>query len=131
MVWLRIVMGPSKNVSSWLAHIRARFYRPVTPAIHKGWAPMIEKMNDAIKEERRTSDTPYCWVDSIKCNENAMPGSTLTTWWSTHWSESSPRAERRRSRGGNTKERKMETTMKLRQKTYFAKKTRAVAGSTL
>lgn len=42
---------------------------------------MTEKIKDAMKEERRTSDTPYCCVDSIKCKENAMPGSTLTTWF--------------------------------------------------
>jgi hypothetical protein len=40
---------------------------------------MTEKIKDAMKEERRTSVTPYCCVDSIKCKENAMPGSTLTT----------------------------------------------------
>ena len=55
---------------------------------------MMEKIKDAMNEERRTSDTPYCCVDSIKCKENAMPGSTLTTWWLTRWSESGPRVDR-------------------------------------
>jgi hypothetical protein len=54
----------------------------------------MEKIKDAIKEERRTSDTPYCCVDSIKCKENAMPGSTLTTRWSAHRSERDPMADR-------------------------------------
>lgn len=78
MVWFKIVMGPS-NICGSLAGVKSEIYKPVTPAIHKGWAPMTEKMKDAMKEERRTSDTPYCCVDSIKCKENAMPGSTLTT----------------------------------------------------
>lgn len=55
-------------------------HRPVTPAIHKGCAPITEKMKDAMKDESRTSDTPYCPVDCIKCKENAIPGSTLTAW---------------------------------------------------
>lgn len=55
-----------------------RYHRPVTPEMHKGWAPITEKINDAMKEESRTSETPYCPVDSIKWRENAIPGSTLT-----------------------------------------------------
>jgi hypothetical protein len=39
---------------------------------------MTEKMKDAMKDDSRTSDTPYCPVDCIKCKENAIPGSTLT-----------------------------------------------------
>jgi hypothetical protein len=87
---------------------------------------MMEKIKDAIKEERRTSDTPYCCVDSIKCNENAIPGSTLTTWWSTYRSKSGPRAYR----GGHQRGKKGNDDDDDR-KTYLAKKTRAVAGSTL
>ena len=83
-----------EDVSPWPEYVRAGINRPVTPAIHKGWAPMMEKIKDAINEERRTSDTPYCCVDSIKCKENAMPGRTLTTWWLTRWSESGPRVDR-------------------------------------
>ena len=63
----------------WETNLQSEDHRPVTPAMHKGWAPKIEKMKDAMKEESRTSDTPYCCVDSIKCKENAMPGSTLKT----------------------------------------------------
>jgi hypothetical protein len=37
----------------------------------------MEKMKDAINEERRTSDTPYCPVTTVKCRENAIPGRTL------------------------------------------------------
>lgn len=94
-----------ENVSPRPEYVRAGINRPVTPAIHKGWAPMMEKIKDAINEERRTSDTPYCCVDSIKCKENAMPGSTLTTWWSTRWSEPGPRSDR-----GGHQSRKKETS---------------------
>lgn len=59
---------------------QAAIYRPVTPAIHKGWAPKKEKIKDAMKEDSRTSETPYCCVASIKCKENAIPGSTLRAW---------------------------------------------------
>jgi hypothetical protein len=48
-----------ENVSPWPEYVRAGINRPVTPAIHKGWAPKMEKIKDAINEERRTSDTPY------------------------------------------------------------------------
>lgn len=50
---------------------------PVTPAMQRGWAPKTEKMKAAMKEDRRTSATPYCWVVSMRSRENAMPGSTL------------------------------------------------------
>jgi len=70
--------GAFKKCGS-LTGVQIGIYRPVTPAIHKGWAPKTEKIKDAMKEERRTSVTPYCCVDSIKCKEKAMPGSTLTT----------------------------------------------------
>ena len=50
---------------------------PVTPAMHSGWAPNTEKMKEAINDDSRTSDTPYCWVVSIKSREKAMPGRTL------------------------------------------------------
>lgn len=50
---------------------------PVTPAIVRGWAPKTENINAAMKDEMRTSVTPYCWVVSIKSNEKAMPGRTL------------------------------------------------------
>ena len=50
---------------------------PVTPAMHKGWAPKTEKMKAAMNEERSTSATPYCCVVSMRSRENAIPGSTL------------------------------------------------------
>ena len=50
---------------------------PVTPAIQSGWAPNTENMKEAMNDERRTSDTPYCCVVSIRSRENAMPGNTL------------------------------------------------------
>ena len=49
----------------------------MTPAMVSGWAPKMENMNAAMKDERRTSATPYWFVVSIRSNENAMPGSTL------------------------------------------------------
>ena len=50
---------------------------PVTPAIHNGWAPKTEKMNAAMNDESKTSETPYWFVVSIKSKENAIPGRTL------------------------------------------------------
>src|SRR5260221_12364070 len=67
-------------MSLWPTKLHVGNHRPVTPAMHKGWAPITEKINDAMKEESKTSETPYCSVDSIKCRENAIPGSTLTKW---------------------------------------------------
>lgn len=91
--------------------------------IHKGWAPIKEKMKDDIKEDSRTSDTPYCCVDSIRCKENAIPGSTLTT------------CSTGKSKGLTAKDAKKRETklsqMTKKKNTHFAKKTRAVAGITL
>lgn len=50
---------------------------PVTPAMHRGCAPNTEKTKAAMKEDRRTSATPYCCVVSIRSSENAIPGNTL------------------------------------------------------
>jgi len=44
----------------------------------RGWAPNIENINAAMKDDIRTSATPYCPVVSIKSRENAMPGKTLS-----------------------------------------------------
>lgn len=52
---------------------------PVTPAMTSGWAPNTENMKAAMKEEIRTSTTPYLLVVSIRSRENAMPGNTLPT----------------------------------------------------
>lgn len=49
----------------------------MTPAIQRGCAPKSEKTPAAMKDERRTSATPYCCVVSIKSSENAMPGKML------------------------------------------------------
>lgn len=54
--------------------------RPVTPAMTSGWAPNTENTKAAMKEEIRTSTTPYLFVVSIKSRENAMPGRTLNGW---------------------------------------------------
>ena len=51
--------------------------------MHRGWAPNTEKTKDAMKEESRTSDTPYCPVTTVKCRENAIPGRTLGTSYTT------------------------------------------------
>jgi hypothetical protein len=56
---------------------RLRKCVPVTPAMVSGCAPRTEKMKAAMKEERSTSATPYCWVVSIKSREKAIPGRTL------------------------------------------------------
>lgn len=58
---------------------------PVTPAIVKGWAPNTENMKAAMNDDMRTSATPYCWVVSIKSNENAIPGRTLDESISVVW----------------------------------------------
>ena len=50
---------------------------PVTPAMVSGCAPKMEKMKAAMKDDSRTSETPYCCVVSIRSSENAMPGKTL------------------------------------------------------
>ena len=88
MVLLRTVMGP------------------VTPAIHKGCAPNMENTKEAMNEDRRTSETPYCCVVSIKSRENAIPGSTLRAVRADRIGES-------------------------RRDTYFAKKIKTIAGITL
>lgn len=58
---------------------RLEIDKPVTPAMQRGWAPKTEKTKDAMNEESRTSDTPYCPVITVKCKENAIPGRTLGT----------------------------------------------------
>ena len=45
--------------------------------MQRGWGPKTEKTKDAMNEESRTSDTPYCPVTTVKCKENAIPGRTL------------------------------------------------------
>jgi len=50
---------------------------PVTPAMVNGWAPNTEKMNAAMNDDIKTSDTPYSRVVSMRSKENAIPGSTL------------------------------------------------------
>lgn len=77
-----------------------------------------------MKEERRTSETPYCPVDSIKCRENAIPGSTLTKWL-VNESVRGPRADCVNAKGEKKKANFLEDG------THFEKKTRAVAGRTL
>ena len=57
--------------------MRSREDAPVTPAIVSGCAPKTEKMKAAMKEDMRTSDTPYICVVSMRSRENAMPGRTL------------------------------------------------------
>ena len=47
--------------------------------MQRGWAPKTEKTKDAMNEESKTSDTPYCPVTTVKCKENAIPGRTLWT----------------------------------------------------
>jgi hypothetical protein len=86
IVWLKTVMGP------------------VTPAMVSGWAPNTEKMNAAMKDARRTSETPYWPVLSMRSRENAMPGKTLASY----------------DRTGEADERR----------THFAKNIKAVAGMT-
>ena len=58
---------------------RLEIDKPVTPAMQRGWAPKTEKTKEAMNEESRTSDTPYCPVTTVKCKENAIPGRTLGT----------------------------------------------------
>ena len=50
---------------------------PVTPAMHRGWAPKKENTKAAMKEESSTSATPYCCVVSMRSKEKAIPGRTL------------------------------------------------------
>lgn len=53
-------------------------------------------MKAAMNDEMRISETPYCWVVSIKSKENAIPGRTLATfkflthsnpWINTHFAK--------------------------------------------
>lgn len=78
---------------------------PVTPAMVRGCAPRTENTKAAMNEDRRTSETPYCWVVSIKSNEKAIPGRTLAVCLSQ---------EHKRKKVN----------------VHFAKKIRAVAGTT-
>ena len=81
---------------------------PVTPAMQRGWAPKTEKVKAAMKEDRRTSDTPYCWVVSMRSKEKAMPGSTLEAIYALS-----------------------QATTWLENGTRFAKNMRTIAGMTL
>jgi hypothetical protein len=83
---------------------------------------MTEKIKDAMKDERRTSDTPYCRVDSIKCKENALRGSTLYNEVINILGRTPGRYQRGKKGYDDDDE---------DDNTYFAKKTSAVAGSTL
>lgn len=57
--------------------MRKKGYGPVTPAMQSGCAPKTEKTVAAMKDDKRTSATPYSCVVSIKSSENAMPGKIL------------------------------------------------------
>ena len=96
--------------------------RPVTPAMHRGWAPNIEKTKEAMKEQSRTSDTPYCPVTTVKCKENAIPGRTLGTLLVKR------RVNGERREAGCGCERK---SPEKKKGTHLAKRIRAVAGRTL
>lgn len=50
---------------------------PVTPAMHRGWAPKTEKTKAAMKDDSKTPATPYSLVVSIKSRGKAMSGRTL------------------------------------------------------
>ena len=83
--------------------------------MQRGWAPKTEKTKAAMKEETRTSATPYWPVVSMRSREKAMPGRTLM------------RGERERDGGVRSA---LDAGSGARE-THLAKKMRAVAGTTL
>jgi len=88
---VRRIAFPLKNVKDGFVEDSDRSYNwvntrrmsidcenpPVTPAIVKGCAPNTEETNAAMKEDSKTSATPYWSVVSIRSSENAIPGRTL------------------------------------------------------
>jgi hypothetical protein len=52
-------------------------YGPVTPAMVRGWAPKTENTKAAMKDDIKTSETPYWLVVSMRSREKAIPGNTL------------------------------------------------------
>ena len=87
--------------------------------MQRGWAPKTEKTKAAMKEETRTSATPYWPVVSMRSREKAMPGRTLM------------RGERERERERDGGVRSALGAGSGARETHLAKKMRAVAGTTL
>lgn len=58
IVLLNTVIGP--GYSQFVVELDLRVTIPVTPAMVRGCAPKIENTKAAMKEDNRTSVTPYC-----------------------------------------------------------------------